>query len=72
MADVKVSIVLTVIETNLVLQCLSKQPYEAVAEIINNVKGQAEAQVKEAEAAQLKEVIDAEISARTAETLTDK
>ena len=39
-------------QANLVLQCLAKQPYEAVAETIGEIQKQAGEQIKAAEAPQ--------------------
>lgn len=39
-------------QTNLVLKCLAKQPYEAVAETIGEIQKQAGEQIKAAEAPQ--------------------
>lgn len=53
---------LTIAETNTVLQCLAKQPYEAVAGVIAKIQGQGGPQVEAVE----KE----EAEAKAAETQT--
>jgi len=53
-----IKLTLTIAETNFIFQLLSKQPFETVADIIFNLKAQADEQVKnhpEGEPAHLKD-----------------
>jgi hypothetical protein len=52
MGNTKIKLDLTLDQTNIVMQALSKLPFEVVADLITNVRVQAVEQVEAAKAAQ--------------------
>lgn len=64
MDDIRISVVLTVAQLNVVLRYLGKGPYDDVATVINAIKTQADAHIAETQRAALQQQIDAEIQCR--------